>query len=40
MYLARLCAALLFGEWTAPADFWRGKAGVAFWRMLTLLATR
>ena len=37
MYLARLCAALLHGS---GADFARGKAGGALWRMLTLLATR
>ena len=41
MYLARLCAAFLFGECAAGgADFARSRPGAAFWRMLTLLATR
>ena len=40
VYLARLCAAFLYGEWTSATDFAKGKAGGALWRMLTLLATR
>jgi hypothetical protein len=39
VYLARLCAALLYAEWSSAADFAKG-AGAPFWKMLTLLATR
>jgi hypothetical protein len=39
VYLARLCAALLYADWSSTAEFAKGP-GAPFWRMLTLLATR
>ncbi|KAK9794598.1 hypothetical protein WJX73_004152 [Symbiochloris irregularis] len=37
--LARLCAAVVYGEWNSVDKFVRGP-GQAFWRLLLLLATR
>lgn len=39
VYLARLCAALLYADWASAIEFAKGP-GKPFWRMLTLLATR
>ncbi|CAL8471398.1 g10940 [Coccomyxa elongata] len=38
VYLARLCAALLYADWASAIEFAKGP-GQPFWRMLTLLAT-
>lgn len=37
--LARLCAAVVYGEWNSVDKFVRGP-GKDFWRLLLLLATR
>lgn len=39
VYLARLCAAMLYADWSSATEFVKGP-GAPFWRMLTLLATR
>ena len=39
VYLARLCAAVVYGDWTDTTKFVRGPGG-PFWRMLLLIATR
>ena len=39
VYLARLCSAILYAEWTSTQEFAKGQ-GKAFWTMLVLLATR
>ncbi len=39
VYLARVCAALLYADWASAIEFAKGP-GQPFWRMLTLLATR
>lgn len=38
VYLARLCAALLYADWASAIEFAKGP-GQPFWRMLTQLAT-
>lgn len=37
--LARLCAAVVYGDWNSTDKFVRGP-GSAYWRLLVLLATR
>ena len=39
VYLARLCSAVLYADWTSTREFAKGR-GAAFWNMLVLLATR
>ena len=39
VYLARLCSAILYADWTSTLEFAKGR-GAAFWNMLVLLATR
>ncbi len=39
VYLARLCGAILYAEWSSTQDFAKGQ-GKPFWTMLVLLATR
>ena len=39
IYLARLCSAILYADWTSTQEFAKGQ-GKPFWTMLVLLATR
>ena len=39
VYLARLCSAILYADWTSTQEFAKGQ-GKPFWTMLVLLATR
>lgn len=39
VHLARLCAALVYAEWTSTQTFVEG-VGAPMWRMLVILATR
>ena len=39
VYLARLCGAILYAEWSSTQEFVKGQ-GKPFWTMLVLLATR
>jgi len=39
VYLARLCSAILYADWTSTQEFAKGQ-GKPFWTMLILLATR
>ena len=39
IYLARLCGAILYAEWSSTQEFAKGQ-GKPFWTMLVLLATR
>lgn len=39
VYLARLCSAVLYADWTSTQEFAKGQ-GKPFWTMLVLLVTR